>query len=152
MRQFPVPLFLAGAAGIAWLILLASSQVAERRLGSLTAPAPSPRVWIPPEFNVPAGTVKIVQFYATPGEIGWGERSIVCYSVVNAQSVSLDPAVEELKPSLNRCFAVTPRKTTRYRLTAKASNGNSASAGFEIVVRPGALAAPRLVTTESGKP
>jgi hypothetical protein len=54
--------------------------------------------------------------------------------VENATAVSIAPPVERLSPSLNRCFDVTPRRTTHYVLMAAGAGGQSATASFDITV------------------
>src|SRR5882724_259963 len=41
-------------------------------------------------------SVKILQFYTTTRAIAPGEKAIVCYGVVNATAVRLNPPVERL--------------------------------------------------------
>src|SRR5438270_13211631 len=43
-------------------------------------------------------SVKILQFYTRAPEIAPGEKALVCYSVVNATDVRLDPPVEKVWP------------------------------------------------------
>ena len=57
--------------------------------------------------------VKIVQFYTTPDAITKGRKALLCYSVVNATVVRLDPPVESVWPSMSRCFEVAPRRVRR---------------------------------------
>jgi hypothetical protein len=63
-------------------------------------------------------TVKILQFYG-PREIVAGGKALVCYGVVNATAVRLDPPVEKVWPAVSRCFEITPAQSTRYTLTAE---------------------------------
>src|ERR1700759_4880884 len=63
--------------------------------------------------------LRILQFYAREREIISGEKSLVCYGVVNAEVVRLDPPVEKVWPAVSRCFTVTPAQNTRYTLTAE---------------------------------
>jgi hypothetical protein len=79
--------------------------------------------------------VQILQFYASTPEIARGERALVCYGVLNAVSVRIEPKVEELKPALSRCFEVAPKASTRYTLYAEGSDGVRASASFTLRVR-----------------
>lgn len=79
-------------------------------------------------------SVKILQFYAAPNVLSPGERSSLCYSVYLAKSVRLDPPVEEIEPSLNRCLPVTPKRDTRYTLTAVGEDGKTATASIEVKV------------------
>jgi len=78
--------------------------------------------------------VKITQFYASTGEIQKGESVTVCYGVENAQSVRLEPPVEELKPAWNRCFQLRPAKTTTYQLIAKGFDEKTVSASVTVKV------------------
>ena len=80
-------------------------------------------------------TLKILQFYAREREIAPGEKSLICYSVVNATAVRLDPPVEKVWPAVSRCFTVTPAQSTRYTLTAKGRTHTSVSESIEIVVK-----------------
>ena len=80
------------------------------------------------ESEVPARTdaaPRILQFYAAPGVIPRGETSSLCYGVENAETVSIDPPVEEIKPALSRCLSVSPSSSTRYTLTARSSGGET---------------------------
>ena len=52
--------------------------------------------------------LKILDFYATPGTIRRGERATICYGVNAAESVRIDPPVEELHPALSHCLQVAP--------------------------------------------
>src|SRR5882762_7096149 len=63
--------------------------------------------------------VKILHFYTATREIAQGGKADVCYSVVNATSLRLDPPVVRVWPALSRCFEVTPATSTRYTLTAE---------------------------------
>lgn len=81
-------------------------------------------------------SVKILHFYASPREIAPGEKSLVCYKVVNATAVRLDPPVERVWPAVSRCFEVTPDKTTRYTFTAEGAKQSAVSESIEIAVKP----------------
>src|SRR5436309_11217535 len=61
-------------------------------------------------------SVKILQFYTAAREIAAGEKALVCYGVVNATTVRLDPPVEKMWPAMSRCFEVAPARNTRYTL------------------------------------
>src|SRR5215472_184791 len=47
--------------------------------------------------------VKILQFFAREGTVSEGERTVLCYGVLNAKSVRMEPPVANLYPALNRC-------------------------------------------------
>lgn len=82
-----------------------------------------------------SGRLKILTFYASPGLIRRGEKALVCYGVVNARTVRLDPAVERVWPSTSRCFPVMPDRETRYTLTAEDAEGHTATESFVLQVR-----------------
>jgi hypothetical protein len=91
--------------------------------------------------KVPAKTAvpvepKIVHFYASPGAVPKGGSATVCYGVENAEAVRIDPPVETLKPSFNRCFPVTPAATTKYTLTAASKSGKETELSFVLTVGP----------------
>lgn len=81
------------------------------------------------------GQVEIVQFYSGNGAIVLGGKTQICYGVVNAKEVRLDPPVEKVWPSLSRCFDVRPAKTTHYTLTAEAADHKAVTASLDIVVQ-----------------
>jgi hypothetical protein len=114
------------------LVLLYSGWIVWQRHASELPPRPVPRQ--PDPLLAYGDRLKILDFYGTP-TIARGASALLCYSVVNAKSVRLDPPVEDVWPSLSRCFNVSPLRTTRYTLTAQAANGESASRSFEVKVR-----------------
>ena len=63
-----------------------------------------------------------------------GGKTPLCYGVVNADSVRLEPPVEKVWPSLSRCFDVSPSGTTRYTLTAEGADHKTVSESIEIAV------------------
>lgn len=88
-----------------------------------------------PPAPEPAG-LRILQFYAMPGEVVRGERALVCYGVAGARAVRVDPPVEELGVSRNRCFALAPRRSGQYTLTAEGPGGEEARATLHLRVVP----------------
>ena len=97
--------------------------------GCAQAPAP---VVAPPVF--PA---KITQFYASPPQVPKGGRTLLCYGVESAASVTLDPGNEALSPALTKCIEKVPAANTTYTLTVKGKDGKtlvqsvSVSTGFQ---------------------
>jgi len=81
------------------------------------------------------GTLRILNFYVTPGIISRGQKALVCYGLANAKSVRLEPAVERMYPALSRCFEVAPRRNTRYTLTAEDAQGHTATESFVLHVK-----------------
>ncbi len=67
----------------------------------------------------------------------WGSAT-VCYGVENAREVRIEPAVESLSPSPNRCFTVSPGQDPRYALIAEGVAGapSSQSVSIRIKARP----------------
>ncbi len=77
------------------------------------------------ELNRLGGTsLKINQLYA-PASLAKGATSKLCYGVVNAKTVALDPPVERVWPALTRCIEIKPAHTTTYTLTATDEGGHS---------------------------
>jgi hypothetical protein len=71
--------------------------------------------------------VRITQFYATELKAPKGEPVNLCYGVENDSVVRLAPPVEQLHPSLSRCFPVTQTQTITYTLIAEDKQGGTAS-------------------------
>lgn len=98
-----------------------------------TAPQPPPRkVYVPPEL---AGSeVKILSFSASsiPER---GRPFTLCYGVLNAVRVTLDPPLAELSPSISRCVEAVIHRRTTVTLTAFGKDGRSVSASMDIPVR-----------------
>lgn len=82
-----------------------------------------------------AGDLKILSFYTTSGTIRGGEKTLLCYGVVSAVKVHIEPGVELLKPSLSRCVEVAPAKDTRYILTAEDESGHRTTESLTVRVR-----------------
>ncbi len=78
--------------------------------------------------------VKILQFYAREASLTEGTPSVICYGVMNAKSVRIEPAVAGVAVSPNRCVEVTAVKDTRYTLTAEGADGHTVSASFLLPV------------------
>jgi hypothetical protein len=79
--------------------------------------------------------VRILQFYAESTEIARGQKTLLCYGVVNAKTMRLDPPEERVWPAVSRCFEVAPSTTTRYTLTAEGVDRATASESIEIAVK-----------------
>jgi len=77
----------------------------------------------------------IIAFYIMPGTIHRGESAQLCYGVSEAKSVSLDPPVASMWPSVNRCFEISPKKDTKYTLTAVDASGNTKTQSVTLEVR-----------------
>lgn len=79
--------------------------------------------------------VKILNFYVTPGIVARGKTALLCYGVVNAKTVRVDPSVERLSPAVSYCFEVKPTRETRYTLTAEDGKGHTATESVVLQVK-----------------
>jgi hypothetical protein len=77
----------------------------------------------------------ILQFYAMPAAIRRGESAQLCYGVSNAKDVRIDPPVENVWPSLDRCVDVKPKRNTTYNLVAQDAAGHTEKSTVTLVVR-----------------
>jgi hypothetical protein len=77
----------------------------------------------------------ILKFFPYPGGIKRGDSTMLCYSVSNAKSVTLEPQSNAVWPAFERCVSVEPKKTTTYTLTATDAAGHTKSATVTVEVR-----------------
>jgi hypothetical protein len=82
--------------------------------------------------------VKILQFYSPTSGIAPGQSATICYGVLNAKKVSIEPPVDGVSPALNRCVEVQPRHETKYTLTAEGDDGRVVSASLVLKLRTAA--------------
>ena len=82
-----------------------------------------------------SGEIKFTTFGATSGVLKRGETAQLCYGVVNAKTVRLDPPVEEAKPTYHHCVDIAPDKTTTYTITAEDAKGNKKSESVTVQVK-----------------
>jgi len=92
------------------------------------------------------GPVKIVQFYAREGVVTEGGSTVICYGVLNAKTVRIDPAVADVWPSMNHCIDVHPARETRYTLTAESADGSRVSESFTVQVEANAELLPKITS------
>jgi hypothetical protein len=79
--------------------------------------------------------LKIVSFYAAPSILKRGAHTNLCYGVSGAKKVKLEPAVDEVWPSMSRCVQASPRATIRYTLTAEDQAGQTATESLTVTVK-----------------
>lgn len=80
--------------------------------------------------------MKILSLTLDRGFIQRGERLTLCYGVMNAKKVAIDPAPKvETWPSTNRCVDYNPTKDTKFTLTAEDANGHSETASVQVHIR-----------------
>jgi len=82
-----------------------------------------------------SGEVKIVSYSVDKASLARGESADLCYGVINATKVTLDPPVEAGKPSAYHCLTVAPRVTTTYTITASNDQGQAKSLAVTVRVR-----------------
>lgn len=88
---------------------------------------------LPDELNTER--LKILQFYVVPPDIERGGRALLCYGVINARAVGVEPGGHKLTPSLSRCMEVRAERTTMFTLTAEDKDGRQETATVELRVR-----------------
>jgi hypothetical protein len=82
-----------------------------------------------------SGGLSFRTWSADKAEVRPGEVAHICYGIVAATSVKIDPPVEQLKPSYLHCFEVRPKETTTYKITAQDAAGHTASQQLTIRVK-----------------
>ena len=80
--------------------------------------------------------LKILNFYAQPPVVHRGRKATVCYSVVNAKSVRVEPPIGDVYPALSHCIEIFPAKSTEYKLTAQDDAGHAVRQALTISVTP----------------
>ena len=130
----------AVAAYVGWIFL--ARYISAPRWQSPSEEAQRARA----EFNHIYGgsEVKILQFYAREASVTEGESSGLCYGVWNARSVRIDPPVEGVWVSPNRCVPIAPVADTRYTLTAAGNDRRTVTASVLLPVRPDVATLPKI--------
>lgn len=82
-----------------------------------------------------SGQVKLLNFSVSRARLHPGETTQMCYGVSNAVSVTIEPHVEDTKPSFNHCFAIAPKTNTIYTLTAKDAAGGTQTVSLQVTVQ-----------------
>jgi hypothetical protein len=80
------------------------------------------------------GEIRFTSFSINTRSLRSGQTAQLCFGVVNATSVKMDPPVEKLKPTYQHCFDISPKKTTTYTITAEDGKGHSKSESLELPV------------------
>ena len=159
LRMITVPLWVTVVLTAAYLVFVfVSRHESTRRFSDPTAQREEAESNARFLSTYGGAEVKILQFYAREGTLVEGASTVICYGVVNAKSVTIEPKVDGVSPSLNRCVAVAPEKDTTYTMTAEGNNGKKVSASFLLSVKPDEASLPRVTsfmvakhTVERGK-
>ena len=133
MRQISLVLWIAiaiAACGLGWVAY--QRHEARLRLENSARAAQDRQYAGMPEDA--GSVVRITQFYARSGEITRGDPNVICYGVRNALKVRLDPPVEPVSPTLNRCISIEPEQDTTYTLVAEGLGGENVSESFRVRV------------------
>ena len=88
--------------------------------------------------------VRIIQFYSPNGDLMEGDSTVICYGVVNARSVRMEPPLEGVGVALNRCVTAAPEQATRYTLVAEGNDGSMVSESFVIRTHPDPYTLPNI--------
>jgi len=78
--------------------------------------------------------LSILNFYAIPQTIRPGDAAELCYGVSNAESVRIEPVVENVWPAYTRCVEISPETDTVYKLIAEDAEGNTETKEAAITV------------------
>jgi hypothetical protein len=90
--------------------------------------------------------VRILQFYAREGSVVEGGTTVICYGVLNAKSVRMEPPLEGVTPALSKCVEAPGERATRYTLTAEGNDGRVVSESFVLGVHPDADTLPKITS------
>jgi len=88
--------------------------------------------------------LKILGFYSPNGDLMEGDKTSICYGVLNAKSVRMEPPLPNVGVSLNRCLEVAPENDTQYTLFAEGFDGSVAMETFVIRTHPDPYTLPRV--------
>ena len=82
-----------------------------------------------------SGEVKFLTFSASNGHLKRGATTRLCYGVVNAKTLKIEPQIgEEVKPTSLHCADISPKTTTTYTITGVNAQGQSNSASLTVQV------------------
>jgi hypothetical protein len=144
LRRAAIPLRVTAALAALYLLyIFASRHQANIRFMERDRPAEETKNRAFDEAYV-GSDVKILQFYARDGVLTEGTSTVLCYGLLNAKSVKIEPPVEGVSVSLNRCVEIAPPKTTSYTLTAEGKDGKTVTASFTLTVQADAAALPKI--------
>lgn len=82
-----------------------------------------------------SGEIRFTTFSIDTPVLKRGAKAELCYGVVNAKSVKLEPPVEPIKPMYFHCIEIAPKKTTTYTITADNEAGQSKSESLTLKVQ-----------------
>ncbi|HTS65072.1 MAG TPA: hypothetical protein VMH28_23775 [Candidatus Acidoferrales bacterium] len=127
-------LWIASAVAIAYTAWVFTGRLFEHKKLERNAARSAPSS---PELDRIYGgeKLRILQFYAREGELEPGQKTLLCYGVLNAATVHIKPPVGDTQPALSRCFEIAPAQTTTFTLTARDAHGISVAHSVTVRVR-----------------
>jgi hypothetical protein len=148
LKRVQIPLRVGAAIALVYLgyIFLLRHSADRRYAERTTSPQPSEQEKSRFAETYGGTAVKILQFYARDGAITDDQSTVICYGVVNARSVRIDPPLADVYPAINRCVDAAPQHDTTYTLTAAGQDGKTATAEFTLAVRPDLENRPRITS------
>src|SRR5581483_2623076 len=72
-----------------------------------------------------SGEIQFTTFSADSGVLRPGQTTQLCYGIVNAVRVEIDPPIEQAKPTYHHCVEIAPKATTTYTIKATDAKGNT---------------------------
>lgn len=124
-------LFLIAAVYTGWVVF---SRWNAKREGERAAKEQEAREAKQVIDRLGGGKLKILSFWARPAVAKRGARVLVCYGVVSAKTVRIDPHIDDITPSLSRCLEAFPKHTTEYKITAEDGEGHTATGSITVRV------------------
>ena len=82
------------------------------------------------------GQLKILNLYAVPNAIQRGKSTRLCYGVLGAKTIRIEPEVAGVYPALSHCVEISPKQDTDYTLTAEDEAGHTVSETVSVAVLP----------------
>ena len=82
-----------------------------------------------------SGEIRFLGFSADRGLLNRGESTELCYGIVNAKTLTLNPPVEPVTPSYHHCVEIAPKTTTTYTLAADDGKGHTKSESLTVRVK-----------------
>jgi hypothetical protein len=144
LKRLAIPLRVAAVIALAYLlyVFLARHSTARHWAGSQG----QTQAAVDPKFDATYGgtAVKILQFYARDATIAEDQSTVICYGLLNAKSVRIEPPVEGVNVALSNCVTVQPEHDTRYTMTAEGNDGQTVTAAFTVAVKTDPQTLPRI--------
>jgi hypothetical protein len=78
--------------------------------------------------------LRILTFGADPQTVAPGKDALLCYGVLGASFLRIDPEIGVVEPLEEKCVAIAPKQTTVYTLLARGREGQEVTRTLEIRV------------------